>query len=101
MLDIFDGLGAGNLGRPEILYEETILRIGPQGSIKKVAGTDGIDLDAILDQFHGEGLGQTHAPKLAARIGPVAIRALQTTLGVDLNDVTRIGRIGLVLPRQD
>ena len=42
-------------------------------------------------------MGQTNAGKFTARIGAVAIGALQTALGIDLNDVTAIPGLGPVL----
>ena len=72
------------------------LRIGPQRAVKKVAGADAVDLDIVFHQFQREGLGQPNAAEFASRIGPVAVRSLQARLGIDLDDVAEIVRLGQV-----
>ena len=73
--------------------EKTLFRVAPQRAVQVVAGTDCVDLDAEGGQFQGEGLGQSDAAELAARIGVVGFRADQAALGVDLDDVGEVLRI--------
>ena len=62
------------------IYLELNKNSGFQGSDSLIIRhelADGIDFDAILDQFKSEGLRETHAAKLAPRIGAVPVRAYQ------------------------
>jgi hypothetical protein len=53
-----DALRARHLPRPQVLDEETRLRIGPQRPLEKVAQAHGVHLDPVLDELRYEGLGQ-------------------------------------------
>ena len=87
LLDVGDGLGAGNLPGVQVLDEEAAVRVGPEGAVVEVSGADRVDLDAVGDHLEGEGLDQADAAELRARVGGVLVRADQAGLGVDLDDV--------------
>ena len=78
-----------------------MLRVRPQRAVEEIARADCVDLDAVLDQLQRERLRQADAAELAAGVRPVAVRARQPRLGIDLDDVARVRRKGFVLDRQD
>jgi len=54
--DILNGLGAMNFTGFQILNEKSVLRVGPERTVKEIARADRIDLDAVLNQLQCEGL---------------------------------------------
>ena len=95
--NIFDGFGSGYLIGSQVLKEQAIDGIRPKGAVEKITRTDRIYLNAVFDQLQSEGLDETYAAEFAAGVGAVAIGTNQTGLGIDLDYIAAVVRIGLML----
>jgi len=99
--DIFHVAGAPDLSGLQILDEEAMFGIGPEGAVEIVARADGVDLDAKGDQLQGKRLGEANSPEFSPRIGKILIAAFQSRLGIDLDDVHEMAGIKPVLQFHD
>ena len=78
--DLSDVSCAGDFAALEVLNEEAFYGVAPQGTVKEVAGADGVDFDFVVDEFEGEALGQTDSTEFTAGIGAVAVGTDETGL---------------------
>src|SRR5665811_2135527 len=84
---VIDRRGTRHLAGLQVLHEKPTIRIGPQRPVEEVAGADGVDLDAVLDELEGERLGEPDATELRTGVREVALRPLEPGLRIDLDDV--------------